>query len=327
MNPIAFFGGDYYCLKHSKECQCEDCGSGSDMCRDVRCHDDKGYLKYNQATKKYDCFTLGTETKREEEQFLFCFSGSAKCDLSRCKPGQYMSECRKASAGVCKNCPNAGSAVYFSSPGNGLASCKQSPCDVAAAGFYTAKQCTASANSVIKPCAQYPGNKGSVKEMSAEQIAAQKAGSTKVFDIDRFYCPVGLALPLPVNAEATVDYTGFQCKAGYYEPTEQKGVCLACPAGSACMFGRKMQCPANYFSKNTASSACTRCTESCPARNRKPLRCNAGSTFDGGCVSCGACGYSEDTGLTCVENNYEMQSLKPECSPPSSGDWQCKNRG
>ena len=158
--------------------------------------------------------------------------------------------------------------------------------------------------------------------MSAEQRAAVSAGIKGVFDVDHFYCPAGnVVLPLPANSVVSGGYTAFECKAGYHL---SDGACLQCPTGHACVNGRKFLCPVNYYSKSFGSYECDLCTTSCKSKNRKPLRCKEGSTYDGGCVACGACGMDADVGLTCVENNYEMQQLLAKCSPSSAGEWLCK---
>jgi hypothetical protein len=210
--------------------------------------------------------------------------------------------------------------MYGAGKGNGLQSCAPTACSVPPPGFYIKTACSTTHDAVIRSCAEYPGNKQSMDNMSPEQQKQVLAGVTGVFDVDRFYCPAGnLVLPLPAHALAVAEYTAFECKPGFHL---REGSCLYCPPGSACVGGVQSPCPANYYNDALAASSCRRCTVAC-GHKRRPLRCGAGSVHDGGCVSCGACGYSADTGLACVENNYEMQSLKPECSPSSQGQWNC----
>lgn len=309
-------------------CKCRDCGDAHQSCQENRCHDDDGYLKWNAATREEECLTVGTNRKRggDENWFDFCYASSKTCDLSRCTKGQYLSGCKRASAGTCVSCPVAQviGNTFWGAVGNGIASCALMQCAVPKPGEYIKTACTTTTDAVIKSCAEYPGNKGSSKDLSKEQQAAIAAGQAGVFDIDRFYCPAGnLVLPLPANSVAINKYTAFECKAGFYL---SEGVCLQCPAGCTCVYGRKFTCPSNYYSKYIGSSACDLCTSSCKSKNRKPLRCNEGSTNDGGCVSCGACNVDADAGLTCVENNYEMQQLAAKCSPSSAGEWLCKQK-
>ena len=253
-----------------------------------------------------------------------CFSHRAKCDLTQCARGQYLSGCKRSSPGTCVSCPEAVTVgkQFWGATGHGVASCTLIPCSIPTPGHFIKTECTSNTDAVIKSCAEYPGNKQSTKDMSAEQLAAVTAGQKGVFDVDRFYCPAGnMVVPLPANS-ITKDYISFECKPGFYL---NEGVCWQCPPGSACMNGKQTVCPVNYYSRALSSTACTLCTSSCSGGNRKPLRCRAGSTFDAGCVSCGACGYSADVGLSCVENDYEMKQMKQYCSPPSTGEWQCNN--
>lgn len=304
------------CNKWGKGCDCEDCGQGMTSCQDTRCNDVEGYLKYNYQTREEECFDIATDKKRRGDWFDYCYTAKAVCDVSVCKHGQYLAGCKRASPGICLPCaPPFLSSHFWGAVGNGQASCQQIACAVAEPGRFVKTACTATANADIRSCAEYPGNKKSLNDMSPEQIRLVNSGASGVFDVDRFYCPVGnLVLPLPANSIASSNYSAFECKPGFYLDDR---ACLPCPAGSACVGGTKMQCPVNYYSKNIASS-CTRCTVSCND-NRKPLRCKAGSSYDGGCVGCGACGFSDDTGLACVENDYEMQSLKQTCVPNGSG--------
>ena len=308
------------CNKWGKQCDCEDCGPGMMSCQDNRCHDEKGYLKYNYQTREDECFDIDTDRKRSssENWFDYCYTARASCDVSVCKQGQYLAGCKRASAGMCVPCPPPFFSSHFWGPvGNGQASCQQIACTVPAPGQFIKTACTSNADADVRSCAEFPGNKKSIKNMSPEQIRLVNSGASGVFDVDRFYCPVGnLVLPLPANSLASSNYASFECKPGFYLDDRS---CLPCPAGSACVGGRKIECPVNYYSKNTASSSCTLCTVSCNSDNRKPLRCKPGSTFDGGCVGCGACGYSDDTGLDCVEHDYEMNLLKKECVPNGSG--------
>ena len=304
------------------QCKCKDCGSAMTVCVDYRCNDDTGHSKYNRATQEWECFTAGTNTPMETETYDFCFSHRSDCDKSICSRGQYLSGCKRASAGACVNCPVAAVAGtnFWGAVGYGVASCTLIPCTVPTAGQFIKAACTSNIDAVIRSCAEYPGNKQSTKNMSPEQQSQINAGAQGVFDVDRFYCPAGnVVLPLPANS-VTVDYASFECKPGFYL---MDGSCLPCTPGSACMFGLQVPCPVNYYSKSSFATFCSPCTKSCP-RNRRPLRCKEGSTFDGGCVGCGACGYSEDTGLACVENSYELQALKDKCWPSSTGAWECK---
>jgi len=267
---------------------------------------------------------VGTNTRLGEETYDYCFSDTnPTCDISACRKGQYVAGCHRAYPGKCEDCGALPPGKYWGAVGFGLQSCasNQLLCSVAMPGQFIKTPCSAGADAVIKSCAEYPGNKQSVKDMSPEQRQQVAAGAKGVFDVDRFYCPAGnLVLPLPANAVATADYTSFECRDGYYLDEQ---TCLPCAPGSACRFGRQLPCPVNYYSKTLAASSCTLCTVTCKG-NRRPLRCGVGSTFDGGCVACGSCGYSSDTGLACVDNNYEMQALKEQCSPSRGGDWQCK---
>ena len=306
-------------------CRCEDCAAGSTKCLDYRCPDATGETRYNAVSKITECFLVGTNTLLNEEEYDYCFLSRSVCDKSICKKGQYMAGCLRTLPGRCEACPALAAGKYWSGVGHGLQSCTdmQISCTVPKPGFFIKTACTSEADAVVKSCAEYPGNKQSMKDMSPEQQRQVIAGAKGVFDIDRFYCPAGnLVLRLPPNALASSDYTSFLCKPGFYLQDE---TCLPCSPGSACVHGGSFSCPANYYSKSMASSSCLLCTVSCSGK-RRPLRCGPGSTYDGGCVSCGACGYSADTGLACVDNNYEMQSLKKECSPTQAGVWQCKNQ-
>ena len=317
------------CSKGGSWCECNDCGDAFQSCQENRCHDTDGYLKWNDASKQTECYTVGTNEKRSSSNnwFDYCYKTTKKCDVSACKEGQYLSGCMRASAGTCESCPVAATigATFWGAVGSGIASCALKKCTVPKAGEYIKTSCTSNRDAEIKSCAEYPGNKESKNNLSSEQKAAIAAGQKDVFNFDRFYCPAGnVVLPLPVNSIAVSGYTAFQCKAGFYL---LEGACLQCSPGAACVFGQQFPCPMNYYSKSIASSSCTLCTSTCSGRNKRPLRCNNGSTYDTGCVACGACGYSADIGLSCVDNNYEMQQLSKECSPNSAGEWLCKAVG
>jgi hypothetical protein len=212
---------------------------------------------------------------------------------------------------------------FWGAVGFGPASCIPIQCSIPTPGQFIKTECKITEDAVVKSCTEYPGNKQSTKDMSAAQLAAITARQTGVFDVDHFYCPAGnLVLVLPANSLASSNYSAFSCKPGFYL---SDGTCFQCPPGSACVNNMKYVCPVNYYSKAFASSECTLCTQTCTKiSNRKPLRYKEGSTFDGGCVSCGACGLSADIGLLCVENNYELQQLKPHCAPPVSVGWNRK---
>ena len=314
------------CYKGGSQCECNDCGDAFQSCQENRCHDTEGYLKWNEATKENECLTIGTNRKRDsgENWFDYCYRSSKACDKSVCTKGQYLSGCMRVSPGTCKSCPVAVTVgtTYWGAVGSGVASCTLIACSVPKAGEYTKAACTSNTNAEIKSCSEYPGNKESKNNLSAEQKAAIAAGQKGVFDIDRYYCPAGnVILPLPANSIAINGYTEFQCKSGFYL---FEGACLQCSPGSACVFGQQYPCPVNYYSKTIGSSSCTLCTSVCISKNKRPLRCQNGSTYDAGCVSCGACGYTADVGLSCVDNNYEMQQLDKYCSPSSTGEWLCK---
>ena len=313
------------CYKNSKKCECEDCGPASTFCKDYRCHDEDAETRRNSATQKWECYKTGTNEKVDEETYDFCYAGIGYCDLTACKKGQYLSGCMRASAGECRDCPIPETGKFWGPVGNGLASCTAGlrTCTVAKPGEYVKTACSNTADAVVQSCAKYPGNKKSQENLSQEQIKALGMGRKDVFDIDRYYCPVGnIVLPLPANSEASSDYTAYICKAGHYT---ENNACVPCPLGHACAFGQKFVCPANYYNKGLAATACTRCTSKCSG-NRKPMRCSEGSIVDLGCVSCGACGFSSDSGLSCVENTYEIQQLKPTCAPSGNADarWNCR---
>jgi hypothetical protein len=308
-------------------CRCDDCGPGMTYCKDIRCDDKIGEETYNRVKNKWECWEHGkTNVQAETYGYPFCYGHRSKCDLTPCLRGQYLSGCMRASAGTCVSCPVAVTIgdQFWGAVGHGAASCKLIQCSIPAPGQFIKTACISNADTVIKSCAEYPGNKKSTNDMSPAQLAAVTAGQKGVFDTDHFYCPAGnLPLALPANA-ITSNYITFECKAGFYL---SEGSCFQCPPGSACVNGKQYVCPINYYSKAFASSECILCTSSCKKNsNKRPLRCKAGSTFDSGCVSCGACGSTADVGLWCVENDYEMMQLKTTCAPSSSGEWHCSNR-
>ena len=325
---VDLYSGKGTCHKNFKYCQCEDCGSWSTVCKDFRCNDEDGEYRKNSATNKWECFRVGTNDRIGEDTYSFCYAGVMYCDLTACKKGQYLSGCMRASAGECKDCPPLENGKFWGAVGNGLASCAAGlrTCTVAKPGQYVKTACTSTTDAVIQSCAKYPGNKESRDNLSQEQINALKQGQQGVFDIDRYYCPVGnIVLPLPANSEVDLGYTAYKCKAGHYV---ENNACVPCPLGHACAYGQKFACPANYYNKGLASTFCTRCTSKCSG-NRKPMRCSEGSIVDLGCVSCGACGYSSDAdaGLLCVENTYEIQQLKTTCEPSNNPEtrWNCRS--
>ena len=323
------FNGVDTCTKWGKQCECKDCGDGMTSCQENRCHDTEGELRWNSATKAYDCYDIGSNRIRGSgENWLdYCFMRQAKCDLSACSKGQYLSGCKRISPGTCVSCPTAVvvGRHYWGAVGHGAASCVQLKCATPTPGQFIQTACTTTTDAVVKSCAEYPGNKQAKSSMSSEQLAQVTAGNLGVFDIDRFFCPAGnVVLSLPANSIASSDYASFHCKDGFFYDKDTS-LCVPCSPGSACLFGQQFTCPVNYYSKGYSSTFCTRCTLPKDCRsNRRPLRCKAGSTYDGGCVGCGSCGHSDDTGLTCVDNNYELDALKDKCSPSSTGEWNCR---
>jgi hypothetical protein len=328
MSTMSYSTGQETCWRGDRgDCPCEDCASGGTKCLDYRCPDDVGELRYSPTNGgEILCFLAGTDTLLPEKTYDYCFEKSnPSCDPSVCSKGQYVEGCFRTTPGRCADCGATGHVLapgmYWGAPGHGPQSCTTLPCTLPLPGQFIKTPCSPVLDADVRSCAEYPGNRKSVHDLSPEQHAQLQAGKPGVFDVDRFYCPLGnLVLPLPANALASQDYTAFVCRDGYYA---QEQACLPCPPGAACRFGRLMPCPVNYYSRATASSHCTLCTTSC-RDGRRPLRCAANSTFDGGCVSCGFCTFSVDTGLACVENDYEMRSLSKSCLPPQSGDWDCR---
>ena len=149
-------------------------------------------------------------------------------------------------------------------------------------------------DTVLANCDAYPGNPKSVVPQ----------------DNPKFYCPGGgLILPLPAFSKPTADYSGYQCIDGYFLVS---GSCQQCPQGYACLYGRSFVCPEGYFQHQPGQGICNRCTISC-GNGQVPYKCHQGSTTDVGCVPCGMCGYSAQTGHVC--NEMPDLSLKAVCTP------------
>lgn len=227
------------------------------------------------------------------EELDYCFKTKASCDYTRCGYGESLVGCKHASAGVCQKCPDLAPGKFWASKSN----CTQLACSVPVGGKFLAKACTSTTNAVIASCAGYPGNKDYAVPNSK----------------DTYYCPGGgLVLPLPENSEAILDYTSYRCLPGYYQ---NEASCSQCTPGSACRYGRKYECPAYYYSSAYSMSSCSLCTRQCSSSWQKPLRCAQGSTANPGCVSCSACDYNPDRGMSCVWESYEMQGLPEKCEP------------
>lgn len=316
MNPDR---GDWgTCQKFFKGCQCADCRNSMTGCVDYRCDDETDVRMSTDHSGK--CYKAGTTEEKNERMYDFCYEETirdCKTIVGKCSVGQYLKGCKRATPGVCEDCPVAlAVGKYWAKSGYGVTSCVQKTCSVPEKGQYIETPCAAGKDAVIYSCAKYPGNKQAVR-LSQEQDMQWKSGvpNATIFSIDRFYCPFpDVARPLPDNA-ITLDYITYQCKPGYYL---QDGACLQCLPGHACASNIKFQCPINYYTNNYASTACKRCNYDCET-GRKPLRCAAGSTVNAACVSCGACG-----GLQCVQSTYDLSRLKESCTPSNSSVvWSC----
>jgi hypothetical protein len=230
-------------------------------------------------------------SKRERKDF--CYKKMKQCDYKQCEYGENLVGCGRISAGSCQKCPALAGGKYWASK----SSCTQNACSSAPGGKFIAKPCTDRADAVIANCSGYPGNRGHIVPNSK----------------DAYYCPGGgLVLPLPENAEATPDYSGYVCLPGFYQAGAS---CLQCTPGSACKYGRKFECPEHYHSSAFGMAHCALCTRECGSQWQHPLRCPQGSTSNPGCVSCGACDYNPRRGMSCVMEAYVMQGLPATCTP------------
>jgi hypothetical protein len=294
-----WYDGGFACSKNGRSCGCScDDFYARTACIETRCKDH--YTELTPNDKKYiegiNCYHFD-DVKGPDyavpEVIDYCYTKKEICDYTRCAYGERLVGCGRASAGVCQKCPDLVSGKYWAAKSN----CTQLACSVPLGGMFLAKACTSTANAVIASCAGYPGNK---------EYAVKNSRDT-------YYCPGGgLVLPLPENSEAMLDYTSYRCLPGYY----QNGAsCSQCTPGSACIHGRKYECPAYYYSSAYGMSSCTLCTKQCSSTWQKPVRCAQGSTADPGCVSCSACDYDPKRGMSCVVEAYEMQGLPDRCKP------------
>lgn len=314
-----WYNGGFFCSKNSRSCPCS-CENADTSCQDKRCQDDWTQFNTPRIVKSY--FTTGkgpnavtTVRERVVEDvgcyyddvvkgriwgepgyYDFCYRKVEKCDYAKCGHGESLIGCGRVSPGSCEKCSALSPGKYWASSG----SCAETPCSLASGGEFVAKACTSTSDTVIASCAGYPGNKGYAVPNSR----------------DTYYCPGGgLVLPLPENSEATSDYTSYMCLPGFYQ---NRASCSQCTPGFACIYGRKFECPAYYYSSAYGMSSCTMCTRQCSSTWQKPVRCAQGSTADPGCVSCSACDYDPKRGMSCVVEAYEMQGLPERCEPLNS---------
>lgn len=278
-------------------CQCPDCGYNGFpdvQCKDWRCDDDDAFFD----TATGSCYTIDASTGRRNtvgtSDHAGCYKQRAACDRTICALGQQLVNCKRYSPGACIDCadkPVIGE-KYYRAKGY----CDTLACSQVNAGQFVQAACTLTHDTVIIDCSAYPGN----------PLSPVPSGQPK------YYCPgKGLVLPLPAFSQPTADYSDFVCVDGYYLV---QGACQQCPQGSACRYGRKFLCPENYFQHQFAGTDCGRCTYDCN-NGEAPYRCLQGSTTDVGCVSCGMCGYSLNTGHLCNEEPQAMAILKATCVP------------
>lgn len=287
-----FYNGGGLCvdLKNRQGCECT-CYSSGTSCRNYRCPDDSSTYMAMDGTIR----CAKGEGDSEPVWHDSCYRTTVACERARCEYGEELVGCGRLSAGECKRCPVFKERNYWGSKG----SCAQIPCTEAAAGQFVAKPCTSTADATVSHCQGYPGNGGHLVQQSGRR--------------DSFYCPGGgVVLPLPENSRPVADYSNFECLPGYYLSGSS---CIPCVPGSACVHGRKYECPANYYSSTYAQSSCILCTRDCRDQAQYPLRCAPGSTSNPGCVSCGACSYDPAKGMSCVMESYELQTLPDVCIP------------
>ena len=304
----------------------------------ARCDDDTGYLKdglnlmestvvdnfMGVTTEKWygPCYTYQSgslvQTSYKQTTYNYAWIGQTACNPSICNPGEQFGGCMRYNPGTCTKCTGPlASGYYFSTRGT----CAQALCQVAGPGFYYTSPCGTTADAVLNPCAKHPGN------TEAEVLPASGLAAAQ------FYCPNGAAVSVPVNAQASSDYTTFICNTGYYNSGSG---CAACQAGSYCRGGVAQLCPEHYYSSQTGpysdgGSYCKLCTlpEACiPASGCNadfngrvdtsscgnvptvcgPPYCIGGCTQNSQCTSCGLCGSWPHTGHNCILGD-EMAGL------------------
>lgn len=291
------------CWKEFRYCDCPDCGGGDVQCKDWRCNDEVGV-----SDRVSGCTVQGVQ--RKDDIYDFCYKSFKACEP--CPFGAQRQGCMRASPGTCVKCFGNGippSGTFLISTGT---KCETQACSTVPPGKYLVTPCSATQDTQMDVCSNYPGRDNIPG--NPKSILAGYMGQAY------WYCPAGgLPQRLPINAVPTPDYASYVCSDGFYQ--DEAGLCLSCPPGSACLYGRKFLCPPNYYSRTPASASCTLCTFRCVFSDELPMRCLAGSTQDKGCVNCNMCGFSLSDGLQCNENTDAMQQLKATCVPlPSSGD-------
>ena len=288
----------YYCynMRNRDNCECPDCGTDNTQCVDWRCDDENGVWD----STKSQCYTEVSSGQGVERVYSdqykhdSCYKAVLKCYPQQCKFGEKLTGCMRASAGTCVACPTPAANKYFTSAGV----CDTADCTPVLKGQYLLKACTNISNTVVASCDAYPGNPKSVL--------------TQQGDPPRYYCPGNnRVLPLPAFSRPTADYSAFVCIDGYYAADN---ACQQCPQGSACKYGRQFLCPLHYYQRLPGQSSCKRCTQPADCSNGKvPYKCLAGSMADVGCVPCGMCGYSPETGHLC--NEKSQPGLPAVCQP------------
>ena len=280
------------------------------------------YISFKTTVKWYGpCYIYkdGAFVKIDYKQttYNYAWTTKASCDPNICNPGESFSGCMRYSPGTCTPCPGPLlEGNYWSVRGQ----CVQTPCTTAGPGFYYNPGCGTTSNAVLTPCAKHSGNTEAA--VPADSLAVAK-----------YYCPGGEpdVLEVPDNAHVSDDYQDFICNDGYFRAGisySQLNNCMQCDLGSYCRNGQKYQCPQYYYSAQIGQSSCQRCTlpgdcdnsvlcdlnivdlhqEGDSICGNVPEICDAGSTHNSRCISCGTCGNWPYTGRNCILGD-EMDSL------------------
>jgi hypothetical protein len=279
-----------------------DCGGfgpfGNVQCQDLRCNDETDITVTGMDTSSGKCYRMDSEQGKvytSRKWYFNCYRKRNDCDVTKCNYGEKLVGCMRVTEGACVSCGSLKPGMYWTARG----SCQMAACDIVQPGYYMTASCTNSTNAAKVPCSEHIGN------------PKAKAFANPV---PQYYCPGGATPPIrvPSFAEVNAAYTDFNCLPGYSKHSTE---CRACLPGSACRYGKSFTCKADYYTDKYAQSECKRCTASCTYATELPMRCQEGSIQNSRCVTCGACGVYPATGVNCVRDVAQFQTLPVTCVP------------